>query len=178
MAKDALFGHTMRTDVLNEANIIKMLCHENIINLIDVIDSTLGALLIFPLMQSTLYDEIYEKNASLDLVELSFQLLKGIEHMHSKNVMHRDLKPCNILVNDYSCIKICDFGISTTYKENERFMIILGTYRYLAPEVLLKFGYKNSVDIWIRYLAYKRDMVFPMICFTRSFFYFSQLVAF
>lgn len=154
MFKSTLFGvDSKRTENMMEAEIVKSVCHDYIIKLIDVIDCQMGLILIFPMMKSNLFDDIYVNNSSPDLVKIAIMLLKGIQFMYSKHIMHRDLKPENILVDEFGCIKICDFGLATEYKENDFFMTICGTYRYMAPEMLLKFGYKNAVDIWVYHFS-------------------------
>ena len=49
--------------------------------------------------------------------------------------MHRDIKPENILLNDFLVVKLCDFGWSAVFNENENRETLCGTYEYMAPEV-------------------------------------------
>ena len=58
--------------------------------------------------------------------------------MHSRNIMHRDLKPENILVDRDRNIKVCDFGWSAIYRENEIRETVCGTLEYMAPEIFMK----------------------------------------
>ena len=53
------------------------------------------------------------------LLKFFFQTCKAIQYIHEKNIMHRDLKPENILVDSKSNIKLCDFGYSVEYDQNE-----------------------------------------------------------
>lgn len=156
MFKSALFGvHTNQSKHLKEAKILKTLTHENIIDLIEEFDCGFGIMLIFPIMSLSLHDVI-QSDIPLDLVELARMLMEGIQYMHGRNVMHRDLKPGNILVDEEGNIRICDFGLATRFRSNEKLTTMYGTYRYRAPEVLLEFGYTNSVDIWVRPIFYIR----------------------
>lgn len=77
------------------------------------------------------------------------QLLSALKYIHDQNILHRDVKPSNILVasnpDDFS-VKLCDFGLST---QEQRARTFGGAQRYLAPEALLgKDRYDGKVDVW------------------------------
>ncbi|CAG8554355.1 1893_t:CDS:10 [Ambispora gerdemannii] len=80
------------------------------------------------------------------------QILLGLEYLHEKSILHRDIKSDNILVNEDGCCKISDFGISKKINhayayDNQSNMSLQGTIFYLAPEVFTE-GYSAKVDIW------------------------------
>uniref|UniRef100_M4F821 Protein kinase domain-containing protein n=1 Tax=Brassica campestris TaxID=3711 RepID=M4F821_BRACM len=79
-----------------------------------------------------------------------FQLLRGLKYLHSANILHRDLKPGNLLVNANCDLKICDFGLARTSQGNEQFMTeYVVTRWYRAPELLLcRDNYGTSIDVW------------------------------
>ena len=62
--------------------------------------------------------------------------------------MHRDLKPENILVSEGNKIKLCDFGYSAEYKQNEMRQTLCGTFEYMAPEVMFNGRQTKKTDIW------------------------------
>jgi serine/threonine protein kinase len=74
--------------------------------------------------------------------------------LHQCGIVHRDLKPENILIEkdieteEIIKIKITDFGLSKIVVPNEIMMESCGTPAYVAPEVLLKKGYRKEVDMW------------------------------
>lgn len=75
------------------------------------------------------------------------EVMLALEHLHSKGVMYRDLKPDNIMVDHFGHIKLVDFGLSKinvdeSYSSNS----FLGTHAYLAPEILQGCNYGKSVD--------------------------------
>ena len=91
-----------------------------------------------------------QKRLSESLAKFVFkQLIKGLEHCHSRGVVHRDSKLDNILINSSGQLKICDFGVSKIVKQGERMIEQCGTPAYIAPEILRDKGYEGfGVDIW------------------------------
>lgn len=83
-----------------------------------------------------------------------YQILCGLKYIHSANVLHRDLKPGNLLVNADCELKICDFGLARGYSdvpdENAGFMTeYVATRWYRAPEIMLSFqSYSKAIDLW------------------------------
>ncbi|XP_076000204.1 cyclin-dependent kinase 4 isoform X2 [Genypterus blacodes] len=80
--------------------------------------------------------------------DVMFQLFCGLDFLHSNMVLHRDLKPDNILVNSHGDVKIADFGLARLYSFNIALTPGVVTLWYRAPEVLLNSVYMSSVDIW------------------------------
>ncbi|RLV90873.1 Mitogen-activated protein kinase MKC1 [Spathaspora sp. JA1] len=83
-----------------------------------------------------------------------YQVLCGLKYIHSADVLHRDLKPGNLLVNADCELKICDFGLARGFSENPEqnsgFMTeYVATRWYRAPEIMLSFSsYTKAIDIW------------------------------
>lgn len=77
------------------------------------------------------------------------QLLQGVAYMHDNDVIHRDIKLTNILLDDKLQIKICDFGLAI-YNNDPRLQKkhVCGTTNYLSPEVLDNKGFTFGADIW------------------------------
>lgn len=81
-------------------------------------------------------------------------MLCGLKYIHSADVLHRDLKPGNLLVNADCELKICDFGLARGFSENPDenagFMTeYVATRWYRAPEIMLSFtNYTKAIDIW------------------------------
>lgn len=83
-----------------------------------------------------------------------YQILCGLKYIHSAKVLHRDLKPGNLLVNADCQLKICDFGLARGYDENpvknNQFLTeYVATRWYRAPEIMLSYqGYTKAIDVW------------------------------
>jgi len=77
------------------------------------------------------------------------QIVLAIEHLHSKDIVYRDLKPENVLIDDKGYIRITDFGLSrTNVKDANGAKSICGTPEYLAPEIVMRLEYGKAVDWW------------------------------
>ena len=76
------------------------------------------------------------------------ELCLGIKEIHKNNLIHRDLKPQNIFLDKNNRLKIGDFGISTILKSTRYASSRVGTYNYMAPEIIKGQKYNNKVDIW------------------------------
>lgn len=93
---------------------------------------------------------------SSSLQFILYQLLKGIKYIHSANVLHRDLKPPNILIDARCNVKITDFGLARTRVGVEAHMTeYVVTRYYRAPELLVNNqDYSTAVDVWSLGLIY------------------------
>ena len=80
-----------------------------------------------------------------------YQILRGLKYLHSARIMHRDIKPGNLLVNSNCLLKICDFGLARV-EELDRWRAMtqeVVTQYYRAPELLMgSRHYKNAIDMW------------------------------
>jgi len=102
----------------------------------------------------SLQDYLIQREGRLKEIEVKcfiFQLLQGLKYLQQKKVIHRDLKPKNLLLDDKNELKIGDFGLVVQLtNEKERKFEICGTYNYMAPEIFENEGkgYSFEVDIW------------------------------
>jgi serine/threonine protein kinase len=88
------------------------------------------------------------KIGELEISSIIYMVLKGINFIHSKNLINRDIKGRNILVGEKGIVKLCDFGICKEYKENKMKKYRGGSPYWMAPEILKKEEYNQNVDIW------------------------------
>lgn len=77
-----------------------------------------------------------------------FQIMKGVDFLHTMRIFHRDLKPQNILISVTGQVKLADFGLARIYEHLQTLTTVVVTLWYRAPEVLLKSNYASPVDIW------------------------------
>lgn len=86
-----------------------------------------------------------------ELLKLFKDITDGVEVLHDLNVIHRDLKPDNILVDGDNRLKICDFGTSKILPKHESSVVKhmdIGTWSYMAPEIVKQKPYDKKSDVW------------------------------
>ena len=74
-------------------------------------------------------------------------LFQAINHCHAQNIVHRDIKPDNIMITANNTVRLIDFGLSKASKGNKQLQTVAGTPYYMAPEVL-EGSYSKQADIW------------------------------
>ena len=79
---------------------------------------------------------------------MSYQILNGVDFLHSHRIVHRDLKPQNLLVTREGNIKLTDFGLARIYDFYTLLTSVVVTLWYRSPEVLLGLPYATAVDLW------------------------------
>ncbi|KAK3313051.1 kinase-like domain-containing protein [Apodospora peruviana] len=141
---------------IREISLMKELKHENILSLHDVVHTENKLMLVSEYMDMDLkkyMDTRGGDHGQLDpQVGKSFvyQLLRGIAFCHEKRILHRDLKPQNLLINKNGQLKLADFGLARAFGiPVNTFSNEVVTLWYRAPDVLLgSRTYSTSIDIW------------------------------
>jgi len=138
---------------IREISLLKELSHPNIVSLCNVVHEDNKLYLVFEYLDQDLkkYMEMCGKNLHYMLVKSYLQqLIKGIAHCHSHRVLHRDLKPQNLLIDKKGVLKLADFGLARAFGVPVRtYTHEVVTLWYRAPEILLGGKqYSTPVDIW------------------------------
>lgn len=142
---------------IREISLMKELKHPNIVRLQDIIHTENKLSLVFEFMDQDLkkYMDSTARatQGALDqntIKSFMYQLLKGIAYCHENRVLHRDLKPQNLLINQHNQLKLGDFGLARAFGiPVNTFSNEVVTLWYRAPDVLLGSRmYSTSIDIW------------------------------
>jgi serine/threonine protein kinase len=102
------------------------------------------------LIDKRYYDDLKKFNKK-EILEILSQLCDGISYLHTKNIIHRDIKSQNIFFTKDNILRIGDFGLAKKIKKNKRnsYMTIAGTDSYMAPEVVRGESYGKPVEIFL-----------------------------
>mmetsp|Transcript_68856 Transcript_68856/g.149865 ORF Transcript_68856/g.149865 Transcript_68856/m.149865 type:complete len:398 (-) Transcript_68856:136-1329(-) len=142
--------------ILREIRLLSAMRHENLLRLLDVLPvpgpDFDDVYIVMPYLQCDLHRAIYSKMKLSESHCQAFicQILRGLNYLHSADVVHRDLKPANVLVNGDCTLRIADFGLARgRASEDEQLTAYVVTRWYRAPELLLlPSGYFKAVDLW------------------------------
>ncbi|KAG0002557.1 hypothetical protein BGZ80_010840 [Entomortierella chlamydospora] len=145
-----------------EISVLSKVRHPNCVSLLEMFETEDAVYLVTDLAEGgELFDQLLKKGfyTEGDAARLVYQILLGVEYLHSLGIVHRDLKPENLLFEDKSenaKLMITDFGLSKVLTNgNDVLMTACGTPGYVAPEVLEQIGHGKPVDMWsIGVIAY------------------------
>jgi mitogen-activated protein kinase 1/3 len=141
--------------VLREIKLLNFMDHENVIKVKDIFRPTdkeawQDIYFVTGLMETDLHQIVRSKQKLSEehLQYFIYQVLRGLKYVHSANVMHRDLKPGNLLVNSNCDLQICDFGLARGFDPADLTDYVV-TRWYRPPELLLMSNnYTTAIDIW------------------------------
>uniref|UniRef100_A0AC35TGF1 Protein kinase domain-containing protein n=1 Tax=Rhabditophanes sp. KR3021 TaxID=114890 RepID=A0AC35TGF1_9BILA len=139
---------------LREVSLLKELSHPNVVKLYDAIYLETRLFLVFEFIDNDLKNVIKKiKNRKIPLPYIksfAHQLLNALAYCHARRVLHRDLKPQNLLVTNSGTIKLADFGLARSISLPARnYTHEVVTLWYRAPEIILGADfYSTGVDVW------------------------------
>merc|ERR1719262_1004174 len=149
--------------VAREIHILKLIRHQHIIQLYEIIETPRQLYLIMEYANGgELFDYIVAHGRVEEKQACRFfqQILAGVEQIHRTNVVHRDLKPENLLLDEHQNIKIVDLGLSNTFQDGQLLKTACGSPCYAAPEMIAGKRYVPSLcDVWSCGV-----MLFALIC--------------
>jgi len=151
--KEYLSEEKQKNKVMHEVGILLRLNrHPNVVKLFETFETGRHILLVMELCAGGDLLNYVRKRKKLDELSAKYlfkQLIEGLGYLHSKNVLHRDIKLDNILLDGKGMVKIADFGVSKQVRPNEIMREQCGTPAYIAPEIIRDRGYQGfKADLW------------------------------
>ena len=141
--------------VIREIKLLKEICHENVVHLVDVFVSNSQVAIVYELAArgalSQLLSDGTKHFSPAEVKGMVQMLLSGTAALHAAFVMHRDIKPDNVLVTQDGVLQLADFGLAKPFGDSECSLDTpeVVTYPYRAPELFFgAFCYSPVVDCW------------------------------
>ena len=120
-----------------EAQAAASLSHPNIVNIYDVVNENNMHFIVMELIEGITLKDYIASKGMLDIKEainIALQVAKGLECAHERNIVHRDVKPQNIIISVDGTVKVADFGIAKATTEETINAFALGSVHYISPE--------------------------------------------
>ena len=147
-ARDEEFRRRFRA----EGEAVAMLSHPNIVQVYDVSSSETANFIVMELVDGISLKQYMDKKGVLNWKEtlhFAIQIAKGLEHAHSRGIVHRDIKPHNVMVLKNGSVKVMDFGIARVMsKSNTLTKEALGSVHYISPEQAKGGWVDNRSDLY------------------------------
>ena len=153
IGKDQLTKQRRRQKLMSEIKIHKSLSHQHVVNFEHFFEDSENVYILLELCPNQSLSELLRRRKRLTELEVQcymLQIISSLVYIHSRNVIHRDLKIGNLFISEKMEIKLGDFGLASKLDyDGQKRKTICGTPNYIAPEVLdSKLGHSFEVDIW------------------------------
>eukprot|EP00445_Apocalathium_hangoei_P042829 CAMPEP_0203967720 /NCGR_PEP_ID=MMETSP0359-20131031/96586_1 /ASSEMBLY_ACC=CAM_ASM_000338 /TAXON_ID=268821 /ORGANISM="Scrippsiella Hangoei, Strain SHTV-5" /LENGTH=417 /DNA_ID=CAMNT_0050905637 /DNA_START=89 /DNA_END=1338 /DNA_ORIENTATION=- len=143
----------MKKKIKREIRILQNLCGgPNIIKLLDAVRDPQSKTpsLIFEHVNNTDFKTLYPTLTDLDIRYYIFEILKALDYCHSQGIMHRDVKPHNVMIDhEKRKLRLIDWGLAEFYHPGKEYNVRVASRYYKGPELLVDLQlYDYSLDIW------------------------------
>ena len=150
--KQNILNEKAKKKILYETNLMRGLYHPSVTKILETFETDKYMLIIMEYISGGNLQNFVKKRRKLcekTAKILYRQLIQGIKYIHSKGIVHRDIKLENILLDLNNIVKICDFGVGKLTQKGQKLMDQCGTPVYMAPEIIKGDGYEGfPVDVW------------------------------
>ncbi|CAN6686491.1 unnamed protein product [Malus baccata var. baccata] len=142
----------LEDEFAQEVAILREVHHSNVVRFIGACTKSPHLCIVTEYMPGgSLYDYLHKNHNILKLSELlkfAIDVCKGMEYLHQNNIIHRDLKTANLLMDTNNVVKVADFGVARFQNQEGVMTAETGTYRWMAPEVINHQPYDQKADVF------------------------------
>ncbi|KAL8515115.1 hypothetical protein ACS0TY_013997 [Phlomoides rotata] len=145
-------NNSLEVEFAQEIAILRHVQHANVVRFVGACTKLPHLSIVTEYMpRGSLYDYLHKNHLVLkppQLLKFVIDVCKGMEYLHQMNVIHRDLKTANLLMDTCNVVKVADFGVARFQKNGGVMTAETGTYRWMAPEVINHQPYDQKADVF------------------------------
>ncbi|KAJ0570248.1 putative dual-specificity kinase TKL-Pl-4 family [Helianthus annuus] len=150
--KDEYLYENVQKEFAQEVYIMRKIRHKNIVQFIGACTRPPKLCIVTEFMAGgSLYDFLHNQSGHFDvptILKIASHISKGMNYLHQNNIIHRDLKSANLLMDENGIVKVSDFGVARVQNESGIMTAETGTYRWMAPEVIEHKPYSHKADVF------------------------------
>ncbi|XWS67689.1 hypothetical protein CRYUN_Cryun04dG0027400 [Craigia yunnanensis] len=142
----------MQKEFAQEVFIMRKVRHKNVVQFIGACTKPPSLCIITEFMSGgSVYDYLHKQKGVFKLpflLKVAIDVSKGMNYLHQNNIIHRDLKAANLLMDENEVVKVADFGVARVKAQSGVMTAETGTYRWMAPEVIEHKPYDHKADVF------------------------------
>lgn len=142
----------MQKEFAQEVFILRKVRHKNVVQFIGACTKPPNLYIVTEFMSGgSVYDYLHKQKGVFKLptlLKVAIDVSKGMNYLHQNNIIHRDLKGANLLMDENEVVKVADFGVARVKAQSGVMTAETGTYRWMAPEVIEHKPYDHKADIF------------------------------
>ncbi|PWA94530.1 ACT domain-containing protein [Artemisia annua] len=142
----------LQKEFAQEVYILRKVRHKNVVQFIGACTKPPSLCIVTEFMSGgSVYDYLHKQRGSFKLptlLKISIDISKGMNYLHQNNIIHRDLKAANLLLDEHEVVKVADFGVARVKAQTGVMTAETGTYRWMAPEVIEHKPYDHKADVF------------------------------
>ncbi|KAM2008949.1 hypothetical protein ACFX16_003790 [Malus domestica] len=142
----------MLKDFAQEVYIMRKVRHKNVVQFIGACTKHPSLCIVTEYMSGgSVYDYLHKQKGVFklpSLLKVAIDVSKGMTYLHQNNIIHRDLKAANLLMDENEVVKVADFGVARVNSQSGVMTSETGTYRWMAPEVIQHKPYDHKADVF------------------------------
>ncbi|XP_024464414.1 serine/threonine-protein kinase STY46 isoform X7 [Populus trichocarpa] len=142
----------LQKEFAQEVYIMRKVRHKNVVQFIGACTKLPSLCIVTEFMSGgSVYDYLHKQRGVFKLPTLlkaAIDVSKGMNYLHQNNIIHRDLKAANLLMDENEVVKVADFGVARVKAQTGVMTAETGTYRWMAPEVIEHKPYDHKADVF------------------------------
>ncbi|KAH7285500.1 hypothetical protein KP509_33G031200 [Ceratopteris richardii] len=150
--KSERLNENLQREFAKEVYIMRKIRHKNVVQFIGACTRPPHLCIVTEFMAGgSVYDHLHKHKNTFKLpalLKVAIDVSRGMDYLHQCNIIHRDLKAANLLIDENEVIKVADFGVARVQAQNGVMTAETGTYRWMAPEVIEHWPYNRKADVF------------------------------